>query len=113
MKKAPLTPNQITIAIIIAALADILQVPATIAFLTGILAIPAHAAIVAVDVIAMIATCWLVGFHWLLLPSLVLHAVGYAAHLRDVYVMALWLTRLRRTPRVKNFKLRGANVYSP
>lgn len=48
-----------------------------------------------------------------LLPSLVLHAVGYAAHLRDVYVMALWLTRLRRTPRVKNFKLRGANVYSP
>lgn len=48
-----------------------------------------------------------------LLPSLVLHAVGYAAHLRDVHVMALWLTRLRRTPRVKNFKLRGANVYSP
>ena len=48
-----------------------------------------------------------------LLPSLVLHAVGYAAHLRDIHVMALWLTRLRRTPRVKNFKLRGANVYSP
>ena len=48
-----------------------------------------------------------------LLPSLVLHAVGYAAHLRDVHVMSLWLTRLRRTPRVKNFKLRGANVYAP
>ena len=48
-----------------------------------------------------------------LLPSLVLHAVGYAAHLRDPHVMALWLTRLRRTPRVKNYKLRSANVYCP
>ena len=48
-----------------------------------------------------------------LVPSLVLHAVGYAAHLRDPHVMALWLTRLRRTPRVKNYKLRSANVYCP
>lgn len=48
-----------------------------------------------------------------LLPSLVLHAVGYAAHLRDPHIMALWLTRLMRTPRVKNYKLRGANVYCP
>jgi type IV secretion system protein VirB3 len=50
---------------------------------------------------------------WALLPSLVIHAIGYAAHLRDPNVMALWLTRLRRTPRVKNYKLRGANVYCP
>ncbi len=48
-----------------------------------------------------------------LLPSLVLHAIGYAAHLRDPHIMALWLTRLRRTPRVKNFRLRGANVFCP
>ena len=48
-----------------------------------------------------------------LVPSLVLHAVGYAAHLRDPHVMVLWLTRLRRTPRVKNYKLRSANVYCP
>ncbi len=48
-----------------------------------------------------------------LLPALLIHAVGYAAHLRDPHVMALWLTRLRRTPRVKNYRLRGANVYAP
>lgn len=48
-----------------------------------------------------------------LLPALVIHAVGYAAHLRDPNVMALWLTRVRRTPRVKNYRLRGANVYCP
>ncbi len=48
-----------------------------------------------------------------LLPSLILHAVGYAAHLRDPHIMALWLTRLRRTPRIMNYRLRGANVYCP
>jgi type IV secretion system protein VirB3 len=48
-----------------------------------------------------------------LVPALVLHALGYAAHLRDPHVMALWMTRLRRTPRVANYKLRGANVYCP
>ena len=46
-----------------------------------------------------------------LAPALVIHALGYAAHLRDPHIMALWMTRLRRTPRVANFKLRGANVY--
>ena len=48
-----------------------------------------------------------------LLPALVIHALGYAAHLRDPHVMALWMTRLRRTPRVANYRLRGANVYCP
>jgi type IV secretion system protein VirB3 len=48
-----------------------------------------------------------------LLPALVIHAIGYAAHLRDPHIMALWLTRLRRTPRIANFRLWGANVYRP
>ena len=48
-----------------------------------------------------------------LLPAVIIHALGYAAHLRDPHVMALWMTRLRRTPRVANYRLRGANVYCP
>ena len=48
-----------------------------------------------------------------LLPAVVFHVLGYAAHLRDPHIMALWLTRMRRTPRVKNYGLRGANVYCP
>ena len=48
-----------------------------------------------------------------LVTSLIVHAIGYAAHLRDPSIMALWLTRLRRTPRLKNYQLRGANVYCP
>lgn len=48
-----------------------------------------------------------------LLPSLFFHAIGYAAHLRDPHIMALWLTKLRRVPRVPNRRLWGANVYRP
>ena len=48
-----------------------------------------------------------------LVPSLFIHVIGYAAHLRDPHILALWTTRLRRTPRVANYRLRGANVYRP
>lgn len=48
-----------------------------------------------------------------LIPPLLIHVLGYAAHLRDPHIMALWLTKLRRTPRVPNHSLRGANVYCP
>ena len=48
-----------------------------------------------------------------LVPSVLIHAIGYAAHLRDPHIMGVWMTRLRRTPRVANHRLRGANVYAP
>ncbi len=48
-----------------------------------------------------------------LVPSLLIHAIGYAAHLRDPHIMSVWLTRLRRTPRVANYRLWGANEYRP
>ncbi len=48
-----------------------------------------------------------------LVPSIFIHAIGYAAHLRDPHIMAVWLTRLRRVPRVPNRSLWGANVYRP
>lgn len=48
-----------------------------------------------------------------LIPAVVVHGLGYAAHLRDPHIMLLWLTRLRRTPRVRNWRLWGANAYRP
>ena len=48
-----------------------------------------------------------------LLPVLVIHALGFAAHLRDPHIMSIWLTRLRRVPKVPNHRLWGANVYRP
>ena len=46
-----------------------------------------------------------------LVPPLLIHVLGYAAHLRDPHIMGLWLTKLRRIPRVPNRGLWGANVY--
>lgn len=48
-----------------------------------------------------------------LLPALFIHGIGYAAHLRDPFVMSLWLTRLRRCQAVPNRRLWDANVYVP
>ena len=48
-----------------------------------------------------------------ILPVLVIHALGFAAHLRDPHIMSIWLTRLRRVPKVPNHRLWGANVYRP
>ena len=48
-----------------------------------------------------------------LLPSLFIHAIGYAAHLRDANIMAIWMVKIRRTPPVKNRRLWGANAYRP
>jgi type IV secretion system protein VirB3 len=48
-----------------------------------------------------------------LVPVLLIHGIGYAAHLRDPHIMAVWLTRLRRISRVPNYDLWGANVYRP
>ncbi len=48
-----------------------------------------------------------------LLPAFFIHALGYAAHLRDPHIMAVWITHLRRVPRVPNRRLWGANVYRP
>jgi type IV secretion system protein VirB3 len=46
-----------------------------------------------------------------LAPSLLLHGVGYALHLRDPNIVALWFVRLRHTPRIRNYRLWGANAY--
>ncbi|MBV9528437.1 VirB3 family type IV secretion system protein [Sphingomonas sp.] len=48
-----------------------------------------------------------------LVPVFVIHGIGYAAHLRDPHIMSVWLTKLRRIPRVPNRNLWGANVYRP
>jgi hypothetical protein len=63
------TAARITFAFIIAGIADVLQLPLNLAFASGLLAVPAEIAIIIVDVIAFTATTFLLGFHWLLIPS--------------------------------------------
>ena len=45
--------------------------------------------------------------------ALIVHGIGYLACLREPRVFDLWLTKVRRCPRVRNWKRWGCNSYSP
>ena len=45
--------------------------------------------------------------------ALAIHAVGYFLCLREPRVFDLWLTKVSRCPRVRNYKRWGCNSYSP
>jgi type IV secretion system protein VirB3 len=44
--------------------------------------------------------------------ALAIHAVGYLACLREPRVFDLWITKVSRCPRVRNFRHWGCNSYS-
>ena len=51
---------------------------------------------------------------FLALPAaLLIHAVGYFLCLREPRIFDLWLTKVSRCPRVRNYKHWGCNSYSP
>lgn len=53
------------------------------------------------------------GSFWALSVALVVHGVGYLVCLREPRVFDLWLTKVSRTPRVRNWKRWGCNSYEP
>lgn len=50
---------------------------------------------------------------WTLPVALGVHAAGYLACLREPRIFDLWLTRVSRCPRVRNWKRWGCNSYAP
>jgi type IV secretion system protein VirB3 len=49
---------------------------------------------------------------FLALPiALAVHGIGYLACLREPRIFDLWLTKVSRTPRVRNWKRWGCNSY--
>lgn len=51
---------------------------------------------------------------FLALPiALLVHAVGYFCCLREPRIFDLWLTRVSRCPRVRNWSRWGCNSYAP
>ena len=50
---------------------------------------------------------------WSLVLAPVIHAVGYLACLDEPRFFDLWVTRVSRCPRVKNFAFWRANAYCP
>ncbi len=50
---------------------------------------------------------------WALLAALVLHVAGYMACLREPRIFDLWLTKIVRAPRVRNWAAWRCNSYRP
>ena len=50
---------------------------------------------------------------WVLLLSVVIHMVGYMACLKEPRIFDLWLTRISRAPRVRNWSVWRCNSYQP
>ena len=48
-----------------------------------------------------------------LLVAVLVHAAGYLACLREPRVFDLWLTKVSRCPRVRNWRRWGCNSYAP
>ena len=47
-----------------------------------------------------------------LFAALVMHGVGYFACLREPRIFDLWMTKVSKCPRVKNYKRWGCNSYA-
>lgn len=50
---------------------------------------------------------------WALVLAVVLHGVGYLACLREPRIFDLWLIKVSRCPRVRNWRLWRCNSYRP
>ena len=62
---------------------------------------------------AVTTELFLITKSFLALPAaLIIHAVGYLAGLREPRVFDLWITKVSRCPRVRNWQRWGCNSYS-
>ncbi len=50
---------------------------------------------------------------WSLLAALIVHGVGYLACLQDPRIIDLWLTKVSRCARIRNFSFWRCNSYMP
>jgi hypothetical protein len=81
-----LTPLRIVLALAIAVVADGLQ------FLFGLLPIVDQA----IDVVGMVLTSWVIGFHWLLLPTFVVKLVPFLDELPTWTACVVAVVALRK-----------------
>lgn len=50
---------------------------------------------------------------WVLLAAILFHLLGWLACLRDPHIFDLWLTKVRRCPRVRTYGSWRCNSYRP
>lgn len=79
---APPATGRMVAAVCVALAADIIQLPLMLAFVASAgsivglgAAVPIEVLDVGIDVVTACVTTWLIGFHWVLLPTVFLEAV--------------------------------------
>ena len=50
---------------------------------------------------------------WAILIALLVHLAGMLASLREPRIFDLWIARVSRCPRIRNYRLWGCNSYRP
>ena len=65
-----------------------------------------------INAIVTIEAFLITGSFWAILAAPVMHAIGYFACLREPRFFDLWITRVSKCPRVKNYKRWGCNSYA-
>ena len=62
---------------------------------------------------AVTTEIFLISKNFLALPvALLIHIIGYLACLREPRMFDLWVTKVSRCPRVRNWKFLGSNSYA-
>ena len=49
---------------------------------------------------------------WIIPVPIITHAIGYFVSLREPRIFDLWITKVSKCPRVKNYKHWGCNSYA-
>jgi type IV secretion system protein VirB3 len=50
---------------------------------------------------------------WVIAAAMIIHAAGCVACLREPRFFDLWMTRITRTPRIRNWRVWRCNSYQP
>ena len=50
---------------------------------------------------------------WVLLAAVLIHLIGVLLCVREPRFFDLWMTRVSRTPRIRNYKIWRCNSYKP
>lgn len=89
-QKIIVTPAKARAAFILAIVVDLLQAPAQVATLSGVLALPTQAIDLGVDVVTALIMSRLLGFHWALAPTFLLEALPFV-DVAPTWTACVWI----------------------
>lgn len=84
------TSKEARLALAVALIWDLVQAPAQVATLSGLLALPIEAVDIGLDILAGLFFARLLGFHWALAPTFLLEALPFV-DVAPTWTACVWL----------------------